>query len=270
MSQKKMECGWHQRSVSIFGKMKTLILRRNINKIPILEVVHEDLRKEKLPIIVLYHGWKSSKELILTQARKLADKNFRIVVPDALNHGQRKQDISSIPSFTFFNSIQGNIAEFDTLINFYRKIKLLDESRIGVGGYSMGGMTTSALMTQHPEIKVGASIMGSPKPVLYSQRVQKRANEVGFPYPKDLPLILSWLNNYDLSMQPEKIAQRPFLMWHGTKDQRIPFVDPSDFYQDIKDKNYAQNTKFWVGKNEGHLVTTELMDDIADFFADNL
>lgn len=250
--------------------MKNLVLARTISKIPVLEVVNKDLRKKKIPIIILYHGWKSSKELILTQARKLADKNFRVIVPDAMNHGKRKQAISSIPSFTFFNSIQGNIAEFDTLINFYREIKLLDDDTIGVGGYSMGGMTTSALMTQHPEIKVGASIMGSPTPVLYSQRVQKLVAAAGYSYPKDLPLMLSWLKNYDLSLQPEKLANRPFLMWHGTADKRIPFAEPRDFYAEIKDKDYAQNTKFWVGQDEGHLVTTELMSQIADFFEENL
>src|SRR5699024_9320451 len=108
--------------------------------------LEENIHKP-LPLVIFYHGWRSSKELVLTQARKLAQKNIRVVLPDAINHGQRHTDISSIPSMTFWNSIQGNIAEFSLIRDFYNDKKLIKNQKIGVGGYSMGGMTTGALMT---------------------------------------------------------------------------------------------------------------------------
>lgn len=250
--------------------VKVSVLARDINTIPVLEVVNEKLRKEILPIVIFYHGWKSNKELVLTQARKLAQQNIRVVLPDAQNHGKRKQPISSIPSFTFWNSIQANLAEFSVLLNFYDKVKLLDKEHIGVGGYSMGGITTSALLVRHPEITAAACIMGSPAPSVYAKRVRDSANKYGLFVPDDLAEMTSWIANYDLNLQPQAINNRPLLIWHGTKDERIPYSEPADFYQKIKNEAYAQNVDFLVGIDEGHLVNIELMNKIADFFKENI
>jgi Hydrolases of the alpha/beta superfamily len=94
-----------------------------IQDIPTLEVIKEENQNSSLPLVIFYHGWRSNKELVLTQARKLAQKNIRVVLPDAMNHGARNTDVSSIPSFTFWNSIQGNLAEFSLLKNYYAEKK---------------------------------------------------------------------------------------------------------------------------------------------------
>ena len=134
--------------------MKISIRHRYIAKIPALEVTTEEQKNEALPLIVYYHGWQSAKELSLTQARKLAHEGFRVILPDAMNHGERKTGpISTIPSITFWSSIQYNLIEFPVIIHHFHKLGLIKENWIGVGGVSMGGITTSALMTQHPEIQ---------------------------------------------------------------------------------------------------------------------
>lgn len=57
-----------------------LVLKRQIKGIPVLEVVAENARHEPLPLVVYYHGWRSAKELVLTQARKLAQAGMRVVL----------------------------------------------------------------------------------------------------------------------------------------------------------------------------------------------
>ncbi|MGM0156991.1 lipase/esterase [Enterococcus sp. AZ191] len=89
--------------------MSPLILKRTVKNIPLLEVVLEELRDEKIPIVIYYHGWQTSKELVLTQGRKFAKKGIRVLLPDAMNHGERKQPVSSVPSYTFWSSIYGNL-----------------------------------------------------------------------------------------------------------------------------------------------------------------
>ena len=127
--------------------MKISIRHRYIAKIPALEVTTEEQKNEALPLIVYYHGWQSAKELSLTQARKLAHEGFRVILPDAMNHGERKTGpISTIPSITFWSSIQYNLIEFPVIIHHFHKLGLIKENWIGVGGVSMGGITTSALM----------------------------------------------------------------------------------------------------------------------------
>ena len=65
------------------------IRKRHFNQIPLLEVYPTDHINDPLPTIIYYHGWHSSKEVVLTNARKLADAGFRVFAPDALNHGER-------------------------------------------------------------------------------------------------------------------------------------------------------------------------------------
>lgn len=251
--------------------MKFSIRHRYIKKIPVLEVVLNENKDKPLPLVVYYHGWQSAKELSLTQARKLAKKGLRVVLPDAMNHGERKTGaISSIPSITFWSSIQYNIIEFSLLVRYFEKRGLIDSEKIGVGGVSMGGITTCALLTQHEEINTAACMMGTPSPLRYIERVMERAAEMEVYVPKDLPQLLSWVANYDLSKSPEKLKQRPVLFWHGTKDPKIPYEDMADFYQVIAEEPYARNSRFITGENEGHLVKGEMMDLVADYFENNL
>lgn len=74
----------------------------------------------------------------MTQGRKFAKQGFRVLLPDAMNHGERKQVVSAIPSFTFWNSIYGNLFEFETLLKHLEKRDVLHE-KVAVGGVSMGG-----------------------------------------------------------------------------------------------------------------------------------
>ena len=242
------------------------IYSRIIQDVPTLEVVKEELTDQALPLVIFYHGWRSAKEQVLTQARKLARKNIRVLLPDAINHGQRHADVSSIPSFTFWNSIQGNISEFSLLREYYQRRDLIKDQKIGVGGYSMGGMTTSALLTRHPEITAAAVIMGTPNLNAYARLVREDAAKRKMYYPKDLELLTSWIKYYDLNSQPEKIAHRPVLFWHGTSDPRIPYRQSKDFFDRIQGEDYAQQVAFITGYKAGYLVEPRLMDKIANFF----
>ncbi|MCU9758966.1 S9 family serine peptidase, partial [Enterococcus faecalis] len=87
-------------------------------------------------------------ELSITQARKLAHEGFRVILPDARNHGERKTGpISTIPSITFWSSIQYNLIEFQVIIHNFHKLGLIKQNWIGVGCVSIVGIPTSPLMT---------------------------------------------------------------------------------------------------------------------------
>lgn len=244
----------------------TKIYQQMIQDVPILEVIPEDTFHKQLPLVIFYHGWRSSKELVLTQARKLAQKNIRVILPDAMNHGQRLADVSSIPSFTFWNSIQGNLTEYSLIRDYYSNKDLIKDNKIGVGGYSMGAMTTGALLTAHPEITAATIIMGTPDLSTYARLVRKDAKRRGIYVPDDLEQLTSWINTYDLSQHPEKIAHRPLLFWHGTDDYRIPYRQSKDFFDRIHNESYADQVAFITGYKAGHLVEPRLMDKVANFF----
>ena len=45
--------------------MKLMIIKRTLGTIPLLEVVQEKKKSVIQPLIIYYHGWQSSKELVL-------------------------------------------------------------------------------------------------------------------------------------------------------------------------------------------------------------
>jgi len=214
--------------------MKLAVRKRKIGNIPVLEVVPEEMIYEPLPLIIYYHGWQTSKELVLTQGRKLAREGFRVVLPDAANHGERKTQLSEIPSLTFWQSIQTNLFEFSYLVDFFENLGLVN-GQIAVGGVSMGGMTTCGLLCQHPEITAAACIMGSPSMLKYRDRIQMHA------------------------------GQRPLLFWHGTQDEKIPYGDVEAFVAE----NPEANLQF-ISREERHLVRGETMDQVTAFFVAEL
>ncbi|MGM0124435.1 hypothetical protein IGI37_001813 [Enterococcus sp. AZ194] len=245
--------------------MNPLVRKRKIKEVPILEVVLQEKQSEALPLIIYYHGWQTSKELVLTQGRKLAEKGFRVVLPDAMGHGERKQPVSPIPSLTFWNSIHYNLFEFQSLRDFFIK-KGLATDIVGVGGVSMGGMTTCALLTHHPEISAAACVMGSPAPILYRENIIKRTAEMGIDLPDDYEALLSWIEAYDLSEHKEKLDSRPLFIWHGTVDEKIRFEDTAQFVRKNKHTENGKNIEFHVAVNEPHLVKVPTMDKISSFF----
>ncbi|OTP12105.1 lipase/esterase [Enterococcus sp. 10A9_DIV0425] len=244
--------------------MNPIILKRRIKTIPVLEVVLRELRDVKIPVVIYYHGWQTSKELVLTQGRKIAKQGIRVLIPDAMNHGERKQPVSSIPSFTFWSSIYSNLFEFDTLLDHLRKRELLSD-KIAVGGVSMGGMTTCGLLTKHPEIIGGICLMGSPALLEYGKEIQKRASDFQYRLPQDYFDLISWVNKYDLSLQPEKLAGRDLFFWHGKKDEKIPYHQVADFVTNNQSQSYGKKIVFRSSEEQRHMVEVPVMEEAADF-----
>lgn len=240
--------------------MKLTIRKRSLGTIPLLEVVEEKKRNDILPLIIFYHGWQSSKELVLTQGRYLAEAGFRVLLPDAFNHGERKQPIIKIPSLTFWQSIHTNLFEFGFIVNHFKKLGVVDD-RIAVGGVSMGGITTCALLTHHPEIKVAACVMGSPQLTNYRQRIMDHATKLDRFFPQDYEFLLNWVPDYDLSRHPETLGDRPLLFWHGIHDVVVPYNHVKEFVKDNSDRNLT-----FIKEDEEHLVKVPTMKQITAFF----
>lgn len=245
--------------------MKLTIEEHTLGTIPILEVVQEQLKNQTLPLIIYYHGWQSQKELTLTQGRYLAREGFRVILPDAFNHGKRKNPMTDIPSLTFWQSIHTNLFEFGYIVDALQKKGLADD-RIGVGGVSMGGMTTTALLTQHPEIKAAACIMGTPKLVAYRERIFKHASQMDRFFPTDYNHLLKWIPDYDLSLNIDKLNGRPLLIWHGTKDVVVPYTHVIEF---VEENRTLANIEF-LEEDEEHLVRPQTMEKITKFFVDKM
>ena len=187
-----------------------------------------------------------------------------MILPDADNHGERLRPVSPIVSQTFWSSIYSNLFEFEYLLDYFRKLNLVTD-KIGVGGVSMGGMTTCALLTQHPEITAAACVMGTPSPVKYRDYMLRRGGQEGVKLPRDFVSLLSWVEDYDLSRHPETLEKRPLYFWHGRQDEKIPFEEVAAFVA----KHPEQRLTF-TEEDAQHLVQVATMEEVADFFAQQL
>jgi uncharacterized protein len=249
-----------------------VIHNEKIAGIPSLHVVKEEKIKEKLPLVMFIHGFTSAKEHNLHFGYLLAEAGFRVILPDALYHGEREEKRTEQElQFSFWNIVLNEIEEIAKIKDELASRNLIDEQRIGLAGTSMGGITTFGALTQYPWIKAAVSLMGTP---CYEAFFQLQIDEIrkrGLQLPlseEELKAEMKRLAAYDLSLQPEKLKGRPLFIWHGQLDQVVPYHYTYEFYEKIKPL-YAQNEanlKFISDDKAGHKVTREAFLETVKWF----
>ncbi len=256
--------------------MKLISIDKDIqDNIPLLHVVDESLRTERLPTIIFIHGFTSIKEKNLHYAYFLAEKGFRVLLPDAMLHGERELVTERETMFQFWDIVMKTIDELEQLKNRYFMKGLVDIGRVGVAGTSMGGIVTLGAIRKYDWIKAGASLMGSPYLLQFAkaQIAELKKKEVEIPYTnEEIQTLYSKLESYDLGIQPEKIQQRPLLMWHGEQDDVVPIQLTIRFFEEVK-KHYEEEQhllKFIVDKEAGHKVTTKGVRETVAWFEKHL
>lgn len=249
------------------------ISHKMYQKLPFLELVEDEKQNEALPLIIFYHGWMGRKENNLTQGYELAKKGFRIVMPDALFHGEREENgPAKEHQLQFWQIIEKSIEEFPTLVKWYADQGLIKDQKIGAAGLSMGGITTCALFTVYPWIKAAVCLEGTPSPVKFAKMLVDNLPGIE-EIPEDyIHEQLAGLNQIDLSLNPEKIAQRPLHFWHGTADKMVPYNLTKEFFDHIQGKDYAKNVTMTTTDGAGHKVpyekTVEMANKFGEYFED--
>ncbi|MBM7693985.1 fermentation-respiration switch protein FrsA (DUF1100 family) [Peribacillus deserti] len=252
------------------------ISKESIHHIPVLHIVKQEKRKEKLPFILFIHGITSAKEHNLHYAYLLAEKGFRVVLPDALYHGEREINLSENKlMLSFWDIVIKTIKEIEVLKDFYENAELIDTSRIGVAGTSMGGIITYGALSQYAWIKAGVSLMGNPAYVSYAKRQIENLKNSHIDIPlsnEELDQLYSVLASYDLTLNREKLAGRPIFLWHGEKDTVVPYQDAYNFYESMSAEygNASHKIAFLLDKDASHKVSREGLLKTQEWFAKQL
>lgn len=243
-----------------------------IEGIPLLHVVEQENRTKKLPLVIFIHGFTSVKERNLHYAYLLADAGFRVILPEALYHGERIQGLTAADLYTrFWEIVLTTIEEVNIVKEYYDKKGLILASEIGVAGTSMGGIATLGALTQYPWIKAAVSLMGMPSYEKFSrwqiEQLKKRGVAIHFTEAQ-INEQLEAIRKYDLSLQPEKLANRPLLFWHGKKDPMVPYPLTYEFYETIKDgyKHNKEKLKFITEDHAGHNVSLAGVSGTIEWF----
>lgn len=251
------------------------IHNESIKDIPVLHVIKEGTKAEKLPLVFFLHGFTSAKEHNLHVGYLLAEKGFRVILPEAKLHGARNDGRHSEELiYEFWEIVLQSIRELDIIKEELSRRKLIT-SQIGVVGTSMGGITTFGALTQYDWIKAAVSLMGSPsyEQLAREQIVSLEKAEMTIPFSKEeLENMYATLRTYDISIQPDLLGKRPLLIWHGKQDKVVPFQPTYDFYQKIK-PDYHKSPKrlrFLADDHADHKVTREAILKTVDWFREFL
>ncbi|WP_409291791.1 esterase [Peribacillus sp. SCS-37] len=252
------------------------ISKESIDHIPVLHIVKHTKKRDKLPLIIFIHGITSAKEQNLNYAYLLAEEGFRVILPDALHHGERTtgKDGGRL-KYSFWEIVLQTISEMETIKDHYQKLGLIDPERIGAAGTSMGGIITHGALARYDWIKAGVSLMGNPAYVRFAKKQIEHLKLSGIDIPlseAELDQLYSTLGEYDLTLQAEKLSGRPLMFWHGGKDPVVPYEDAYQFYESILPQygNDKESISFILDEEAEHKVTMEGLHGTRDWFRRHL
>lgn len=247
-----------------------------MENIPVLHVVDESLLEKKLPLVMFQHGFTSAKEHNLHIAYLLAEEGYRVILPDAVHHGEREKSLSDEKrQYVFWDIVIQSLNELEYLRQHLVNRNLVQEDRIGMSGTSMGGILTFGALTQYSWIKAAVSLMGSPSYFKLANAQVHYLKEEGFSLPiseEEMKRQIEGLQEYDLSLKEETLNGRPLLMWHSTVDKVVPYTLTYDFYHQIKPlyEGNEQNLKFVKDETSGHKVSREAVLELVEWFKTHL
>lgn len=249
-----------------------------IHNIPILELVDDSIENKELPTVVFFHGWTNIKESVLVNGFELAKRGMRAILPEAYLHGERdKTGHATDDNIIFWEVVGHNLKELPIILNDYVEKELTSKNRIGVAGLSMGGITTSAALTQFEWIKAAVILMGSPSPIPFSKWLLESNHYSGITAGDvlnnpdiNIDQTIEKLKEISLDLYPERIAGRPVHFWHGIKDESVPFDLTDQFVKTNANDTYGKNITFTVGEEDIHRVPYGISVKMAEYFKNQL
>mgnify|MGYP004715490419 CR=1 FL=1 len=242
----------------------------NIEGIQVIHAVPAGQYQQPLPTIFFYHGFLSSKELYSYFGYTLAKVGFRVILPDALMHGARAEKDEARCLANFWRILQNNIDELALLKDTFVGRGLADPQRLGVGGVSMGGMTTMAALVKFPWVKVAANLMGSGYFARLSHQLFPACNAGDIVQREIFEREIASLLSLDFSGKAALIAQTPLFIWHGEEDDVVPFGESQRLKQELAESGADANLTFISEAGAKHKVSVHALAEATAFFAAKL
>ncbi|MCU1325170.1 MAG: hypothetical protein JWN34_540 [Bryobacterales bacterium] len=251
------------------------------------------------PVVIVLHGTGGTKEGQLPVLRQLADKGFLAVAIDGRYHGERSQKKTGSVEYqdamlrTYETGLDHPFL-YDTvwdamrLIDYLETLPEADASRIGMIGFSKGGMETYLAAAVDPRIKVAVPCIGvqsfnwaldneswQSRAGTFQSALDAAAKKQGVAkadakflrhfYDKVAPGIYS---DFDGPAMLPLIAPRALMTINGEIDARTPMPGLQLCLEAAK-KAYAatpERFEIVIEKNTGHAVKLEALTQAVAWF----
>lgn len=244
-------------------------------EIPLIHLYNEEM-DAKTPTVIFLHGFESAKEHNLHYAYNYVKNGIRVIMPDAILHGERSENLDAVQmSLRFWETVLTNIEEVKFLKEQLQVKGLLIDGKLGVSGTSMGAITTLGCMTVYPWIDAAASMMGTPDYVGLAKGQLQQIEAMGLKFPmndEEVEKLYETLSYFEISSHPEKLAERPVFFWHGKKDNTVPYEAAFKFYEEQKERysNHPERWEYMISNSSGHQVNRKGMLANVAWFAEKL
>lgn len=256
------------------GLQMISIEKNYIEHIPFLTIVKTDKKDAALPTVIYYHGFNGEKESNLTLAYKMVERGLRVILPESIYHGERRQNASAEEiDMAFWQIVLQNVAELEKIKAYLDAEGLILDGQIGIGGTSMGGITTYAALRKYDWIKTAVVLMGTPYMIKYANLIIDRfeKNHQTTLDKKTVDETLAALESFDITKDLASLNNRPLFLWHGAKDAIIPVQQSRDFYQAVENLyDNPEDIYYLEEKDRIHNISKRSMDESAAWFEKHL
>jgi hypothetical protein len=252
--------------------MDITVRSRKIEDISILEAFQDD-RVSKKSLVITQHGWTGRKEDQLIPAYLLAKSGFYAVALDAYRHGERMTQELGGRLYDLIEIVQRTVMDIDRVIDSYADNDMVDISRAGLTGVSMGGVITYFyLVKEERKIKAAVPIIGTPdfesifksynrNLVMNVLRINGSLVDEDMSKAEELARQMQPINRY------KAMNGIPILMLNGGRDQFIPIEGVRRFYNLLKPIFYdPEALKFIEDPVCEHYVTWDMNLQMVKWF----
>lgn len=247
-----------------------------IKEIPIIEIFSKDLAgKDQHDLMIGYHGWTNVKESVLTQGIEFARQGYLVILPDAHLHGTRRpENYAYNPLVDLPQTLVKNVEEFPRLLEGLNNQYSIDS--FSVFGTSMGGMTVSLLVSKYTEQLTGAAqyiASVDVSQVLQGLKETKfeavSADRLSQEEVKNLEKHLSFIDQYNLADQLEKISHLAFYAYNGGADDWVDSSINFDLMPKSQEAYPRAAIKYDYYPEEDHWVPFDIIQKSAEFLKNN-
>ncbi len=217
--------------------------------------VHGILRKpasatagQKLPLVVRIHGGPAGQDVFGFDFEKevLVAQGYAVLAPNYRGSSGRGQAYTVA---IFADWCGKEVQDIRGMVNKLIASGVADETRLGVGGWSYGGILTDCMIAADPRFKAATSGAGVSN-VLgmygHDQYVVQYDLELGQPWKNTE----AWLKVSKAFMSADKI-RTPTLFLGGAVDWNVPVLGGEQMYQALKSNRVDTELIVYPGETHG-------------------
>lgn len=191
--------------------------------------IQPDTVTESAPTVILLHGLGSDRGGMLNEASVLVRNGYNTLLLDLRGHGRSDGDMTTL-GYKEIDEVRG-------AVGYLLDRADVDSERIGLAGFSLGGVIAIRAAARIPEIQAVAALStfktvdDNVTPI-----VQALSGRPPFPF----PAAVMWFVNLETGVNVSEvrpiddlaqITPRPILFIHGEGDTVVPVTNSQDMFE---------------------------------------